>query len=165
MPDNRMQWERDAAIDSSGHIADRWRKVEERIGDELKRFVLMFLYLWALFLLFVLDEDIIFRQSEISLPAQGFALFNALVVAKVMLVSEDMDLGRWLQRRPLIYPILHDSLLLTVLFICFHIVEHIVIGFFKGETLAASVPPIGGGGLVGLAIVRFTPESGHVRCS
>ena len=58
------------------------------------------------------------RRRGISFSAQGFAFFNALVLAKVMLVAEDLDLGRWLQRRPLIYPILHESLLLTVLFIC-----------------------------------------------
>ena len=125
----------------------------ERPGHELRRFALMFLYLWALFLLFVLNEDIIFRQRGISFSAQGFAVFNALILAKVMLVAEDLDLGRWLKRRPLIYPILHESLLLTELFIGFHVVEHLVIGLIKGETVAASIPHIGGGGLQGLACV------------
>jgi hypothetical protein len=60
-------------------------------------------------LLFVVQENIILRQrgisfSAISFSAQGFALFNALVLAKVMLVAEDLDLGRWMKRRPLIYP-------------------------------------------------------------
>jgi hypothetical protein len=50
-----------------------------------------------------------------------------------------------------IYPILYESLLLTALFICFHVVEHIAIGLFEGETLAASVPHIGGGGEQGNA--------------
>jgi hypothetical protein len=140
-------------MDSSSHINDRWRKAKERIGHELRRFVLMFLYLWVLFLVFVLHEDIVLRQRGISYTAQGFAFFNALILAKVMLVAEDLDLGRWLQRRPLIYPILHESLLLTALFICFHVVEHIVIGLVKGENLAASIPQIGGGGLAGLACV------------
>ena len=40
----------------------------------------MFLYLWALFLLLVLDEDIFLRKRGISLSSQGFALFNALVL-------------------------------------------------------------------------------------
>lgn len=132
---------------------DRLRTVKGRLGHELRRFALMFLYLWALFLLFILDEDIIYRQRGISFSAQGFAVFNALVLAKVMLVAEDLDLGRWLQRRPLIYPILHESLLLTAVFIVFHVVEHLVIGLVKGETFAASIPHIGGGGLAGLACV------------
>jgi hypothetical protein len=115
---------------------DRLRIVKERLGHELRRFALMFLYLWALFLLFVLNERL------------------ALVLAKVMLVAEDLDLGRWLKRRPLIYPILHESLLLTALLIGFHVVEHLVIGLVKGETFAASIPHIGGGGLAGLALLR-----------
>ena len=44
-------------------------------------------------------------------------------LAKVRVVVEDLDLGRWLPRRPLIYPILQESFLLTALFICFHVVE------------------------------------------
>lgn len=140
-------------MDNNSHTGDRTHKLRERALDETGRFIVMFIYLWAIFLLFVLDEDIVFRQRGISFSAQGFAFFNALVLAKVMLVTEDLNLGRWLKRRPLIYPILHDSLLLTAMFICFHIVEHAIIGLVKGETLAASIPHIGGGGLAGLACV------------
>jgi len=137
----------------NSHANDRSSRAKERIVQEVRRFALMFLYLWALFLLLVLDEDIFLRERGISFSSQGFALFNALVLAKVMLVAEDLDLGHWLRGRPLIYPILYEALLLTALFICFHIIEHIVIGWFKGEALAASVPHIGGGGLTGLACV------------
>lgn len=129
-------------------------KAEKKLAEEARRFLLMFLYLWALLLLFVLNEDIVLRKQGVNITAQGFALLNALVLAKVMLLSEDLDLGRWLPRKPLIFPILQESLLLTMLFIAFHILEHIVIGhFFKHETVAASVPHIGGGGLLGLCLV------------
>jgi hypothetical protein len=92
-------------------------------------------------------------QRGINFAAQGFAVVNALVLAKVMLVAEDLNLGRWVRPRPLIYPILHESFLFTVLFICFHILEHVVIGLFHGETIAASIPAIGGGGFAGLLCV------------
>jgi hypothetical protein len=39
------------------------------------------------------------------------------------------------------------------MFICFHIVEHMVIGLFHGETIAASIPAIGGRGFAGLVCV------------
>ena len=107
---------------------------------------MIFFYLWALLLLFLLNEDIILRKRGINFPAQGFALLNAFMLAKVMLLVEDLDLGRWLRRRPLVYPIIQELMFLAVLFICFHIVEHVAIGWFKGEALAASVPHIGGGG-------------------
>jgi hypothetical protein len=107
----------------------------------------------VLFGLFALHERIVLREQGINFTAQGFALVNALVLAKVMLIAEDLNLGRWLDRRPLIYPILHDAVLFTVLFIVFHIVEDVVIGLIHGETVRASIPVIGGGGVVGLLCV------------
>ena len=83
-------------------------------------------------------------------PSQGFAFVNALVLAKVMLVAEDLNLGNWLQGRPLLWPVLHESVLFALLFIAVHYLEHILIGLLHHETLQASVPAIGGGGLPGL---------------
>jgi hypothetical protein len=142
-------------VDASNQTSARGRKVMERAVDEVRRFVVMFLYLWVLFGLFVLHQRIILRQEGMNFAAQGFALINALVLAKVMLIAEDLRLGHRLRSRPLIYPILGESLIFTVVFICFHVVEDVVIGLFKGETLRASVPVIGGGGMAGLLSVAM----------
>ena len=142
-----------ALADGTDHASDHHRSIGDRIADEVKRFVVMFLYLWILFGLFVLNERIILGQRGINFASQGFAIINALVLAKVMLVAEDLNLGRWVRPQPLIYPILHESLLFTVLFICFHIVEHVIIGLFHGDAIAASIPAIGGGGFAGLLCV------------
>lgn len=141
------------ALNSSGQTHSRGRKVTERAVDEVKRFLVLFLYLWVLFGVFVLYERIILSQRGMGFSLQGFALFNALVLAKVMLVAEDLDLGRWLERRPLIYPIVYESFLFMVVFICFHVIEKVAVGLVTGKTVAASVPVIGGGGLAGLICV------------
>lgn len=136
----------------------RRRRLKERATEEMRRFVVLFLYLWLLFGMFVLNERIILKQHGIDFAAQGFAVFNALVLAKVMLVAENLDLGRWLARRPLIYPILHDALLFTLLFILFHVAEKVAIGLIHGQSVRSSVPAIGGGGLAGLlsvAVISF----------
>jgi hypothetical protein len=129
------------------------QKVMHRAVEEIKRFGVMFLYLWILFGLFALHERIILHENGLNFTRQGFALINALILAKVMLIAEDLNLGRWLQHRPLIYPILHQSFIFAVVFICFHVVESVVVGLIKGETAAASVPVIGGGGFAGLVCV------------
>jgi len=64
-------------------------------------------------------------------------------------------LGAWWRGRPLIYPIVTNSLLLSVLFICFHVIEKVVIGLVNGESLAQSVPAIGGGGFVPILCVAL----------
>ena len=124
--------------------------LREKAVDEGRRFLTMFLYLWAIFALFALHEKIVLREAGASLPSQGFAFVNALVLAKVMLVAEDLNLGNWLQGRPLLWPVVHESVLFALLFIAVHYLEHILLGWFHGESLRASVPAIGGGGLPGL---------------
>jgi hypothetical protein len=136
----------------TNHSGAQHRLLKRAVG-ETRRFGLMFAYLWALFVVFALVDGIILRRRGIVYVSHGFALINALVLAKVMLVAEDLNLGHWLQRRPLIYPILHQSLLLAVLFIGFHVLEKVAAGVFAGESVAASVPTIGGGGMVGLVCV------------
>ncbi len=120
---------------------------------EGRQFLVLFLYLWVLFSLFVLNERIILRQHGLDFVAHGFALFNAFVLAKVMLVGEHMNLSRWLNRRPLIYPILHDSFAFAVIFIVFHIVEQWIVIIVKGEAVATSIPNVGGGGIGGILCV------------
>ena len=46
-----------------------------------------------------------------------------------------------------------ESLIFTLLFIGFHVAEHVIIGVLGGETLKASVPHIGGGGWAGVLCV------------
>jgi hypothetical protein len=136
----------------------RTHSLKQRAVDEMRRFFVLFLYLWVLFSMFVLNQGIILREHGIGFTAQGFAVFNALVLAKVMLMFEAFDPGRWLRRRPLIYPILFEAFLLTILFIAFHVVEKVIEGLIHGKTIAASLPSIGGGGLVGLvsaAVIMF----------
>ena len=134
----------------SAQPGGRWRTIRGRAVEEAKHFYVVAVYIWIWFALFNLHEQILDRQSGINYVSQGFALFNALVLAKVMLVAEDLKVGRWWRAHPLIYPILTESLTFAVVFIVFHIVEHLLVGLIKGETVAASVPVIGGGGLAGL---------------
>src|SRR5262245_29319385 len=127
--------------------------IKERAIEEFRRFTILFLYLWVLFGLFVLDETVMARQQNLSLLPHGFALINALVLAKVMLVTEDLDLARWLTGKPAAWAIIYESALLSALFICFHFIEELAIDLFRGTGIAAGVPSIGGGGWLGLLVV------------
>jgi hypothetical protein len=142
-------------MNAHGKIGGRKRQLKARAIEEARRFAVMFFYLWILFGLFVLNERVIRGQQGPGFFSQGFAVIHALVLAKVMLIAEDLNLGHRLNERPLIYPILYQSFAFTALFIVFHVVEKEVIGLFKGGTLASSVPAIGGGGFAGLLCVSM----------
>ena len=125
--------------------SERLQRLKERGIDEIRRFLLMFVYLWLVFGLFVLNESIILGGHNMSFAPQGFALINAAVMAKVMLIAEDLKVGRRLDHLPPIYPVAYKSTLFAAVFIAFHAVERILVGVIAGKSFADSIPHIGGG--------------------
>ena len=81
--------------------------LKEKAAFQLKEFFGMFLYLWVLFVLFVIHQSIILAEEHINYQAQGFAIINALILAKVMLIGEDLHLGKRFEDKPLIYYFAH----------------------------------------------------------
>ena len=132
---------------------DRLHKLAARGIDEFRRFLLMFVYLWVVFGLFVLNEAVILGKTDVSFLSQGFAFINAAILAKVMLVAESLKLGRRFDHLPMIYPIAYKSALFAIVFIAFHALEETVVGMFAGKSAAASVPAIGGGTWIGVGCV------------
>lgn len=127
--------------------------LRQRAAHEMRQFVIIFLYLWALFGLFVLNETIVDRTHGSAVVLQGFAVVNALVLAKVMLIAELLDVGRHFRRWPLVVTIVVEAAFYTVLFLAVHVLERVLVGHFHGETVSASMPSFGGGGLAGLLTV------------
>jgi hypothetical protein len=122
---------------------------------EFTRFATMFAYLWVMFFLLQLHQYVILAQRHIPFEQYGVGLINALVLAKVMLVADDLRLGEWRGQRPLIYPVLLRSILFAVVFIIFDIIEKMVIGVLHGKAVADSVETFGNGGILGAILVAI----------
>ncbi len=143
---------------AAGANAHGARSLKAKAADEFRRFLVLFFYLWILFGVFVLNQGVVLREHGINFAMQGFAFFNALVFAKVVMLFEVFDPGRWLRKRPLIYPILYESVLLTVLFLIAHVLEKTIEGLIRGKTLTESMPLLTGAGLPGflsIAVILF----------
>jgi biotin carboxyl carrier protein len=133
-------------------VNDRLRRLKTGAIDETKKLFGIFIYLWVLLSLFSFHKALVLNE-EYLLYDQGFALINALVLAKVVLIGEFFRVGDKLTNRPLIYPIIFKSAVFAVLLICFHIVEKTLTGVLHGETLFQSIPSIGGDTLQGILMV------------
>jgi len=120
-----------------------------------KYFMIMFIYLWILFGLFVLNQQVVYQQQGSDYVYHGFAVLNALVLAKVMLVFEEMRLSRGLQRSPLIFPILFEAAFCALLFVGFHIIERYFVALLHGEDFAGVQVGPGGPGYRGLTIIAL----------
>jgi hypothetical protein len=144
---------------AAGHA--RLEKAKEVAAEELRRYVISVVYIWVILGLFTVHEEIALRthgaeSKAIPFAPHGFAIVNALVLGKVALVVEGLRLGQRIKPRPLIWPILLESLVLAVMFIAMHYAEHIIGGWIHGEALAKSVPMVGGGGAVGVFFATFS---------
>ncbi|HEY6281984.1 MAG TPA: hypothetical protein VIW72_09395 [Burkholderiales bacterium] len=154
MNDEPVQINRGGGVTEERDQKNHKRNLKEIALDETKKMFVIFIYLFILFGLLSLYEWIILAKHQISYRPYGFAIINALVLAKVMLIAEDLNLGgRFFKDRPLVYPILFKSMVFAIVLICFHIVEHVIVGVWDGKAIIQSIPGIGGGGLKGILAV------------
>jgi hypothetical protein len=132
------------------------RSKKERLLGRFKRAAVTIIYLWMLFSLFELHRWIIFRQQNIASEEAyrlGFAFLNAFVLAKVIVLGEHLPVVERFRHKPLAYAILFKSALFSALLICFEIAEEVLVGAFHGQTIAQSIPRLGGGGVEGILLL------------
>jgi hypothetical protein len=138
---------------SNGASAASHQSLKERARREFIRFLFMFFYLWVMLFLFELHAYTVLAKHGITVFEWGFAFLNALVLAKVMVVADNIKLGPWLRTKPLIVPALLRSVVIAALLVVFDVVEKIIVGAFRHQSISESVPSYGGGGLLGSVVV------------
>src|SRR5438552_6073943 len=90
-------------ISGEGALHEPKRDFKQRVFDEVIKFLAIALYLWVTFGVFALHEWVVSAKDHLDYHFYGFALLNALVLGKVMLVAEDLHFADWFKDRPLIY--------------------------------------------------------------
>jgi hypothetical protein len=131
------------------------RTVKQIAFQQLKEFLAIAIYLWAVFGLLILFKSVVLAEHHIPLAYHGFALFNALALAKVMLAAKELHLGELFHEAPLIYPTLLKSALFAVVLACFKILEEAAVGLYHGKSFQQSISDLGGGTLNGILILTF----------
>jgi hypothetical protein len=144
-----------SAVSGEGTLHERKHGFKQRVFDEVIKFLGIAIYLWVMFGVFALHESVVSAKNHIDYHFYGFALVNALVLGKVMLVAEDLHFAEWVKDRPLMYPILCKAVAFSLLFLVFDVVEEVLVGVVKGKTMASSIPNIGGGTPSGVFFVAI----------
>ena len=108
---------------------------KQAIYHQLTSFLGIAVYLFLLFGVLALHEAVVSAKNGIEYHFYGFAIINALVLGKVILVADDFDFAEWFKERVPIYSILAKAAAFTILLLIFDIVEEVVVGKFKGKTV------------------------------
>lgn len=137
--------------------------LKKRIIDELKLFWLIALYLWVFLGSFTVYRRLILAESGITYLHYGFAVVEALVIAKVILVGRLFGFSRRFEDAPLIAPVLYKSILFGMLVMLFGVVEHMVDGWLHGKGVVGGLRDLGAisayelGARVLMLIAAFIP--------
>lgn len=131
------------------------RSLRRRLVAAAQHGLILFLYLWVLFGLFVLNEVAFDREHQNHAALQGFALINALALTKAMMPVEHMELSGRLSHLPRVVSIVVDAAFCAVVFMVVHVIERVGLGLFQGHSLSASMPVFGGGGTAGVLIISL----------
>jgi len=74
-------------------------------------------------------------------------------LAKVIVLGEHLPAVERFRHKPLVYAILFKSVLFSAMLICFEMLEEVLVGLFHGQTIAQSIPELGGGGVEGILLL------------
>lgn len=128
------------------------QNLKARALEEMKEYLLITLYLWLLFALFAEYKRLLLQENGINLWNQSYAIVNAMIFGKVVLLGEVLKIGKRLQEQAPVWLVLGKSFIFTLLLIAFHIVEESVRAWFQGKPLASSIEDFGGGSWQGMLV-------------
>ena len=151
-----MKGEGEPSPAEKGSPSEHKPSLKERAAHQLREFFVIFIYLWALFGLLVINQSVVIARAAQDYQAHGFAIVNALILAKVLLIGEDLQIGSRFRDKPLIYSILYKCFTFSLFIIGFHILERVIVGVWSGRTIAQSFPTIGGGSVNGILSLGAT---------
>jgi hypothetical protein len=127
--------------------------LKQKAWQGMKEYLVISIYLWLVFGLFVIYQSVILAEHDIPFAFHGFALINALALAKVMLVAREFNFADNFKNAPLIVPTLFKSAAFAVVLGCFKILEAIGVGLYHGRSVSESITEVGGGTIEGTLVL------------
>jgi hypothetical protein len=104
--------------------------LKEKAVEELRMFWVLFVYLAFTFSALLNYRRLVLHEIGVSYLHYGFAVIEALIIAKVILIGQALGLGKRMERDyPLIYTVLAKSILYAIFLGLFTVLEHLVEGW------------------------------------
>ena len=110
-----------------------------KIRHELLEYWLNVIYLALVFASFTVHQRLVLAAHDIIYTNYGFALIEALILGKVIMVGGMLHLGRGFEDKPLIYPTLYKTFIFTIFVAVFKIIEYAISGLLAGEGIVGGL--------------------------
>lgn len=109
---------------------------KQKIVHEMTEYWINFVFLGFVFSIMALYRRLLMAEYHIAYLNYGFAVIQAAVLAKVILLAEVARVGRKHEDKPLIIPTLHKTVVFAIWVVGFKVLEHMIDGLVRGKGLA-----------------------------
>ena len=116
--------------------------VGERAREEFRKYLLVSLYLWVCFAVITLYKAAALEAEGIDLAPLGFAIVQALVIGKFILIGDALKAGHKPSDHPLLHRVAWRTLAMLGVLIVFKLLEEVVVALVHGEPLGGLVEEI-----------------------
>jgi hypothetical protein len=116
--------------------------MQQKLTHELRKLLVIFLYLAGFFMVFKLYTRLILEEYRINYFEYGLSLLKSLALAKIILAGEALRLGERWRVRPLIVLTFYYALVFGAFALAFEILEHLVLGWLLGKDAAMAFAEI-----------------------
>jgi hypothetical protein len=129
--------------------------IKQKALHELREMLVLSLYLAFFLCALATYRMLLLRELHIESLTYAFALINALVIAKVIMIGELAKVGRRHESKPLFVSTIWKAFVFTLLVLAFHFVEEIIKQLLHGGDIAGAVRELRSEELLGRSLVVF----------
>jgi hypothetical protein len=119
---------------------------KEKIFHEMVEYWINVCYLTLVFAAFTQYRRLLLAAHDIIYTNYWFAVIEALILAKVIMIGDVVRLGRGLDQKPLIYPALYKTVVFTIFIGVFTALEYAVKGLWAGTGFMGGIAEFFGKG-------------------
>lgn len=113
--------------------ANTHTSLKEKAVEEFKLYMIVALYLALLFGSFMVYRRLILAEFGVTYLNYGFALIQALIIGKVILIGDALRIGKRFDGGPLIYSVIYKAVIFSLFVMAFGVLEHVVEGLIHKQ--------------------------------
>ena len=111
---------------------------KEKIKHELREMLELFVYLAFFFCAIAIYDMLLLRRYDVEYWTIAFALINALVITKVIMIGEYAKLGKRYEYKTLLVSAVWKAFVFGLLVFAFHVIEEFIKRLIHGADLATA---------------------------
>lgn len=118
--------------------------VKERAREELRKYAIVSAYLWVCFAIITLYKAAMLEEEGISWAPLGFAVVQALVIGKFILIGDALKAGHKAAEHPLLHRILWRGTAMLLVLIVFKAIEEVIVALVHGTPIMSLIDEVAG---------------------